>query len=244
MPILPRKLELKLLKKEKIAEGTYSFYFERPPDFDFYPGQFLKLILDIPEPDERGNSRFFSIASSPSEKEYLMLTIRIDRSSFKKELSTLSPGTEVKIDAPFGAFVLNPQESTPHIFLAGGIGITPFRSMILYASDMNLSIPITLFASFRRTEDIIFQKKLTDIQKKHSWFKLFLTLTQPELSNKHRSENVGRISEELIKKNDHNYLSAKYFIAGPPNMVDDIIKIVKNLGVEETKIHREKFTGY
>src|SRR3989344_348529 len=195
MPNLPQTYGLKFLKKVQEADDVFSFYFERPSVFTFLPGQFLKLTLDIPQPDERGNSRFFSIASSPTEKDYLMITIRIDGSSFKKTLSSLPIETKLQISAPFGSFILKTEEKIPHIFLAGGIGITPFRSMIRYAADINISIPITLFTSFRTPESFIFQKELKEIESKHHWFKLAETVTQPENSKLKWLGNTGRIDQ-------------------------------------------------
>lgn len=244
MPILPLKLDVKLLKKVQEAEDVFSFYFEQPSDFAFLPGQFMRLTLDIIHPDERGNSRFFSIASSPTEKNYLLITIRIDRSRFKKTIYDLVLGTKLQITAPYGTFILKPEEKIPHIFLAGGIGITPFRSMIRNAADLNMTIPITLFTSFRTPENIIFQKELRSIMAKHPWFKLVETVTQPENSKLNWQGNTGRIDQNLIKKEAPDFSSSLFYIAGPPAMVDGMVDLVKTLGIEETKIRREKFTGY
>ena len=244
MAVLLRKLELKLLKKVQVAKDTYSFFFQRPSDFDFLPGQFLRMSLDIAEPNGRGNYRLFSIASSPSEKNYLMVTTKSNHSAFKKGLFALSSETSIQILAPYGSFILKPEETSPLVFLAGGIGVTPFRSMIRYAFDMNLSIPITLFTSFRNVEDVIFQKELREIAAKRSWFKLVETITQSEKSTSSWRGHLGRIDEQLIKKNVPNFSASLFYLAGPPAMVDAMVSIVKSLGVDDLRIRQEKFSGY
>lgn len=244
MTPLLKKMELKLLKIQPEAKNTFSFLFQRPPDFDFLPGQFLRLDLEIAEPDGRSNHRLFSIASSPSEKNYLMVTTKSNHSAFKKTLFALSSKKTVQTLAPYGSFILKPEETSPLVFLAGGIGVTPFRSMIRFASDMNLSIPITLFTSFRNVEDIIFQKELREIAGKHTLFKLVESITQPEKSTAAWRGNLGRIDEQLIKKNVPNFSASLFYLAGPPAMVDAMVSIVKSLGVDDLRIRQEKFSGY
>lgn len=244
MATVSQRFEAEFLKKERVARETSSFFFKRPQQLDFLPGQFLRLTLDISQSDERGNSRFFSISSSPSEKDYLMVTTNANHSNFKKTLFSLAAGSKVRIAAPYGVFILKPEETVPHIFLAGGIGVTPFRSLIRYASDMKLTIPITLFTSFRTAEDIVFQKEFREVATKNAWFKLVETITQPEESKSSWQGNVGRIDADLIRKNASDFSYSLFYVAGPPTMVNAIVSLVKSLGVDDARIRREKFTGY
>ena len=244
MPIVAQKYEVKLLKKRKVAKNTHSFYFERPRLMDFIPGQFMRLTVDIKIPDGKANFRLFSIASSPTEKEYLMITVRTNRSAFKETLLLAEIGTKVQISAPYGMFVLDMNETLPHIFLAGGIGITPFRSMIRYAADLGLRIPITLFTSFSLVEDIVFQEEMRKISAKFAWFKLVETITQPENSKLSWTGNIGRIDSELIKTNAPDLYKSLFYLAGPPVMVDSLESVIKSLGIPENQINKEKFTGY
>src|SRR3989344_817032 len=243
MITIAQKFTVEFLKKEQAAKNTSSFFFQSPPQLNFLPGQFMRLTLETLESDERANYRLFSIASSPTEKEYLMITTKSNHSVFKKTLFSLKIGTKAQISAPYGVFTLKPEETAPHVFLAGGIGITPFRSMIRYASDSNLNLPITLFTSFSTVEERVFQKELQAIAAKKSWLKLVETITQPLDSGKAWRGNVGRINAELIKKNVE-LLSSIFYIAGPPAMVDTMTNLVKSLGVEVARVRIEKFTGY
>src|SRR3989338_11233495 len=200
MITIAQKFTVEFLKKEQAAKNTSSFFFQRPPQLNFLPGQFMRLTLETLESDERANYRLFSIASSPTEKEYLMITTKSNHSVFKKTLFSLKIGTKAQISAPYGTFTLKKEEAAPHVFLAGGIGITPFRSMIRYASDSGLSIPITLFSSFSEVGDVIFQKEFQEIAAKHSWLKLVETITQPGETKSSWQGNIGRIDADLIKK--------------------------------------------
>ena len=212
--------------------------------FNFLPGQYIRMTLDIDNTDNRGNSRFFTIASSPLEKKYIMITTKIIESSFKKRLMILKPQELVRFFGPMGGFVLDEEEKEKRVFLAGGIGITPFHSMITYAHSKNLSIPITLIVSFSSVEDLVFYEELTDITKRNQFIKIVYTVSHPESSRIKWTGETGRISEGLIKKYIPNILEPQYFIVGPPAMVAAIEEVVRNMGVEGKKTFIENFTGY
>ncbi|MEK7518238.1 MAG: FAD-dependent oxidoreductase [Patescibacteria group bacterium] len=210
-----REFFLPFVKKEKVANETYSFYFDPAErDFDFLPGQYVRMTLDINNPDNRGNLRSFTIASSQMQKSHIMVTTKaashsgkpkahpesLQRfgyegkgdsgqarmtsfetvSSFKRRMLDLASGEKVKFFGPMGGFVLNEEEKNPRVFLAGGIGITPFQSMITYVFAKRLSIPITLIVSFSVVEDLVFYNKLTDIAKKNPYIKVVYTVSHPE----------------------------------------------------------------
>lgn len=120
----------RLKKKETLAEGTMGFYFAKPAAFQFKPGQYLDITLvDPPETDAEGNIRSLSIASSP-EDEHLLVATRMRDSAFKRFLRTAATDAEVTMDGPMGSFTLHNNSSKPAVFLAGGIGITPFSSIL------------------------------------------------------------------------------------------------------------------
>jgi ferredoxin-NADP reductase len=123
--------KVQLKRREEVAEGTMAFYFEKPAGFQFKAGQFANYtLIDPPEADVEGNLRTFSLASAPLEEELLVAT-RMRETAFKRVLKQTPLGTEIKLDGPFGAFTLHSDSTRPAVFLAGGIGIAPFRSMIL-----------------------------------------------------------------------------------------------------------------
>src|SRR3989344_3708999 len=210
----------KLIKKEQLTGDTYSFYFTRPSTFEFIPGQYIKMILNIENPDERGISRFFTIASSSTENMF-MITTRIIQSSFKKTLAALPIGAEVQMRGPHGTFVLDEQDPRGKVYLAGGIGITPSRSMLVYMRDKNLNTPMTLIVSFSERSGLIFYDELNSLANKVR--KVVYIVTAEE----------GRIDEEKIRKNVPDLLDSLFYISGPPGFVEAMEKLVKSLGVSE-----------
>src|SRR5437879_5944796 len=128
----------KLLRRSSVAEGTMAFHFAKPSEFSFKAGQAADLtLLKPPETDSEGNIRTFSIASPPFE-EQLTFATRMRDTAFKRSLKKISLGTEVKIDSPMGSFTLHKNSSKPAVFLAGGIGITPFISIVRQADHDRL----------------------------------------------------------------------------------------------------------
>lgn len=241
----PKNFNLFFIRKEKIARDTYSFYFDLKQEKDFYftAGQYIRMLLDIENPDDRGSSRFFTISSSPLEKDYLTITTKIIKSSFKNKLLELNSGDSAKFYGPMGSFVLNENIGDERVFLAGGIGITPFHSMIKYAYKKNLSIPLTLFVSFSGAEDVIFYKELSEIASKNPNIKVIYTITHAQENSNWRGE-TGRISEEMLKKYIKDINKPLYYIVGPPSMVVGMEDMVSKMGIPNEKIFIENFTGY
>jgi ferredoxin-NADP reductase len=131
---------VRLDNREEIAERTIACRLEKPLHFTFTPGQFIEItLLNPPETDSEGNSRAFSIASSP-EEEFLLVATRLRDSAFKRVLSHASLGTEVQIDGPFGDLRLHKNSSRVAVILCGGIGIAPFRSILFSVAHNKLHI--------------------------------------------------------------------------------------------------------
>src|SRR5579859_490803 len=120
---------VQFITKEQVAKDTYTFYFKRPEAFDFFPGMYNRWTLPITATDGRGSSRFFTISSSPLENK-LTVTTKIIQSDFKKALLNLREGSEIKIFGPMGNFILDEANVKPRVLIAGGIGITPYHSML------------------------------------------------------------------------------------------------------------------
>src|SRR6476660_6173667 len=155
----------RLLRKEEIADGTMAFHFEKPRGFAFKAGQFGDFTLINPiETDGEGNTRGFSLTSAPYEAD-LMFATRMRDTAFKRVLKTMEIGTEVSLDAPYGSFTLHNNSRIPVVFVSGGIGVTPVRSIVLQAAHDNLPHKIVLFDSNRRPEFSAFLDDLTEAQK-------------------------------------------------------------------------------
>lgn len=236
--------QLPFIRKEQQTSDVYSFFFDRSAyDFDFLPGQYIRMVLPHKDSDDRGSSRFFTIASSPLEKEHIMITTRIIKSTFKKTLADLSPGQLVNFWGPIGKFVLHPEKS-PLVFLAGGIGLTPYHSMILYMVKMSIPVEIYLFVSFSLVEEMVFFDQLTQIANMHNNIKIIYTVTHPEESKKPWIGEKGRISEPLLKKYLSDIYKPTYYISGPEKMVNSTQKLLNSLNIIEDKIITEIFPGY
>lgn len=236
---------LPFIKKEQVAKDAFAFYFDRTKvQFNFLPGQYVRMYLPGTDIDGRGDKRPFTLASSPLEKEHIMITTRILQSAFKKRLSELSVGEKIKFYGPLGGFILHEEEKNEQIFLAGGIGITPFLSMISYVDEKKLPLKITLFVSFSTVEDMIYKDKLEEIAQGNQNIEVVYTITKPNESKFPWSGEAGRMSEELIRKYVKNLLEALYYIVGPPQMVSAMEELVAKMRVPTKRILIENFTGY
>jgi ferredoxin-NADP reductase len=236
--------KVKLKRREEVAERTTAFYFEKPPGFVFRPGQFCNVaLLDPPETDAEGNARSFSIASAPFEED-LMLAMRMRDTAFKRVLGRAPLGTEVRFSKAIGPFTLHEDASRPAVFLVGGIGITPFRSMILDAAHKNLPHSLLLFYSNRRPEDAAFLGELQDLAKNHANFELVATMAEMEKSQRAWQGEIGFIRKEMLDKYASHLARPIYYSAGPPAMVHAMRELLAGMGASEDNIRTEDFDGY
>lgn len=245
----------KLVKKEIVAEGTMAFYFEKPNGFDFIAGQYMTItLINPPETDDEGNSRFLSIVSAPHEK-YLMFATRMRDTAFKRVLKNMSIGSEIKITSPDGLFYLHKDSSKPTVFLIGGIGITPVFSMLKNAAYEKLPHQLFLFYSNKRPEDAAFLKELQNLEKENKNFKLIATMTAPtqgrspdqSVGNNSKMSwqgETGFITAEMIKKYIGDLNSPIYYMSGPPAMVKAMRELLKKISVSDGNINFEEFAGY
>jgi ferredoxin-NADP reductase len=234
----------KLKQREEIAEGTMAFYFEKPEGFQFKAGQFLNLtLIDPPETDAKGSRRNFSIASAP-EEDNLMVATRMRDTAFKRVLKQMPLEKEVNINGPFGSLILHRDESRPAVFLTGGIGITPFRSIVVNAARNNLPRLLSLFYSNRRPEDAAFLDDLQQLEAENPNYKLIVTMTQPEKSRRPWKGKTGYINTEMLAEEVSDLRAPIYYSAGPPEMVATMRKMLEDMGVSGTDIRTENFAGY
>jgi ferredoxin-NADP reductase len=234
----------KLKARQEIAERTMAFHFEKPVNFKFTSGQFVDItLLDPPETDAEGNARSFSIASAPDE-DFIMVATRIRDTAFKRVLTTIDLGAEVRIEGPFGDLRLHNDKSRAAVVLTGGIGITPFRSILLHAAKEKLQHRIFLFYANRRPEDAAFLNELQELEKKNPNYKLIACMSEMDRSQQPWSGERGLINQALLEKYLKGVPSPVYYITGPPDMVKAMHAILTGAGVDDDNVRIEEFPGY
>ncbi len=225
-------MELTLINKKQETLSATSFFFKPSSPTLWIPGQFLIYTLEHKNPDVRGKMRFFTISSAFFEN-HIAITTKIDDkapSSFKKALNQMQLGGKIQAKGPDGNFILE-DLFAEYVFIAGGIGITPFRSIILDLANDKSPVNVTLLYA-NKDEDILFKNEFEEIAKSNPNFKINYFI-----SPKH-------INEDYIKKLVPDLKKPLYYISGPNNMVEDLLTMLKSLGIEEKKIKLDYFHGY
>lgn len=232
-----------LLDKKLIVHETMAFWFKKPEGFIFRSGQTIDVtLLDPSETDKKGNTRIFSIVSSPSEP-YLMVATRLRKSALKHTLKEMAIGSTVEIVGPFGSFFLHQNTAKEAVFLVGGVGITPFMSIIKDATERSLPHRMTLLYSNHRPEDALFLSELTALKEQNQNFTFVPTMTANDASYTWSGER-GHISKEMLEKHVSQNGNTIYYSAGPEQMVTAMRKLLVEMGVSEDDIRTEEFSGY
>ena len=236
------KLVLKLKEKIQTAPDMYDFVFAGGGGMRFRPGQYMEWTLGHERPDSRGNRRYFTLASSPTERD-LRLGIRFyDRpSSFKKALLTLRHGGTIVATGLAGDFTMPKEKTKKMVFIAGGIGITPFRSMIKYLTDNDEKRDIVLLYSNRSAKDIIYNDVFTAAEKRIG-LKVVHTLT--ETAPKDWPGEKGRISAAMISRQIPDWRTRTFYISGTHAMVAATEKVLREMGVPGREIKTDFFPGF
>jgi ferredoxin-NADP reductase len=238
----PYKAKLKAQKT--LCAGTTAFYFEKPEDFEFEAGQFVNITLLSPgDTDQEGNTRALSIASAPHERN-LMVAMRLRTTAFKRTLNSLPLGTELLLQGPYGSMTLPRNTTRPAVLLAGGIGITPFRSLVWNAAESLSPRRIFLFYSVRVPEEAAFLEELREMEQYNKRYKFLCTVTQPERTRMLWRGETGRISIQMLSKWIPDLSVPMYYIAGPPGMVTGVRQMLIGSGIAEEDIRAEEFYGY
>lgn len=224
------------------AQDTISFAFDAPGIAGAQPGQNLLIRLDVPE-DPRKGLRTFTIASSPTEADALITTRIRSGSPFKQRLAALRPGDAVEARGPMGRFTL-PEGDAPLLLVAGGIGVTPFRSMIKYAIDTGRSTPMTLIASDRTPEMIPFRREMDGWIEAHPWLRIRRTITRPEHGREPWTGRTGRIDAEWVRAAVDDLDRRTALVSGPPAFVVATTEVLQAAGMSADRIRTERFLGY
>lgn len=239
-----RQFDTQLVGKEAVAEGTMAFRFAKPADFHFTAGNAANLtLLEPPQTDGKGNTRTFSIVSAPSESE-LMFATRMRDSAFKRVLKDAPAGTRARLAEPSGEFTLDAADARTAVFLAGGIGITPFVSMSRHAANERLARPIWLFYSNRRPEDAPFLDELIALEGRNPNFHVVGTMTDMNHSARPWSGERGFVDQAMLQRHLGDLSTAVYYIAGPPAMVEAMQQMLAAAGVSADAIRTDEFYGY
>lgn len=231
-----------LIEKLQFSDTIIGFVFQPKEKIDFQAGQFLEWILPHPNPDDRGVKRHFTISSSPTE-DNLMLTTKFSTrsSSFKKALQQLKIGDEIEVGHVEGDFTLPDDPSAPLVFIAGGIGVTPFRSMIKFLFDTGQKRDITLLYSNKTPADIVFKDLYDDASAKVG-FKVVYVLTDPAPPG--WQGDSGFIDEAMIKQEVPDWQRRTFYVSGPEPMVEAFEKMLGEMGISEAHLKRDFFPGY
>lgn len=244
---MANKYSVKLLRKKNIAKDTWLFAFSAKGRsasgteelIKFIPGQYMTYALTLP--NGKTDWRDFTITSFPGENELWLVTkIKKDPSGFKKILFGLPINSNISLEGPSGGFTIE-KETKPLVFIAGGIGINVFYSIVKHVSNTKRKNKIFLLASFSTKEEIIFYDKLMEIASKNTNIKVIYTLTKPGLSWKGEK---GRISQKLLKQFLPNISEKVFLIAGSQKFVDDMNLLLITLGIPQENIRIDYFTGY
>ncbi len=226
-------MELTLTAKTAETADTITFKFKPDKELTWKPGQFFRYILPHEDADDRGPNRFFTCAAAPSEG-FIQITTRFagDKgSSFKKHLFKMELGDIIKSTGPSGEFVLEDIEKE-YIFIAGGIGITPFRSMLKEADLTGQMLKVTLLYGSKSEDNIPFKEELEQFSQKNPNLKIHYVI------------DPQRIDAQVIQLAMNNYQLPIIYVSGPEPMVEAIEKTLAELGIEKDHIKQDYFPGY
>lgn len=236
--------ETKLQDREDLAEGTMAFHFAKPPGFAFKPGQSIDLILPAPPDGDAQSARHtFSIVSAPFESD-LTIATRMRDSAFKRTLKSLPIGAALLFEGPFGSLTLHGNRARSAVLIAGGIGITPFVSILRQAAQDQLPQSLVLLYSNRRPEDAAFLAELQALAGQNRNFRLLATMTDMGKSARSWTGETGRIDEALLKRIGSELATPIYYLAGPPTLVEAMRKNLNLASVDDDDIRSEEFYGY
>ncbi len=245
---------LPFIKKEQLNQDTFTFFFGRNgKEKAFIPGQYYEMTLPHEKMDERGDARVFTISSSPTDREYITITTRIIQSSFKMTLANIKPGDLVNFGGPWDDLNFDETDKSPHVFLSGGIGITPYHSIVNYVIDKRLDNQMILFASWKNRGEMIFDDFFRNVNNHIENFTYVPTLTEERASVPAITDidslqdwdgEKGRVSENMLRKYIFDIQNSKYYFSGPPAMIKGLKETVVNMGAPKEKIIAEEFEGY
>jgi ferredoxin-NADP reductase len=229
--------------KREVAKGTLLVTFDLLGEkVDFAPGQYFFVTLpDVGYQDDKGLRRHITVVTSPNEKGVLGFATRMRDSAFKRSLGELPVGAEVDVESPKGNFVLPENTSRPLVFVAGGIGITVFRSMLHYIREERLPYRVTLVYSNRDRESTAFLDELQALAQEIPDLRLILTLTQDPGWEGETRKVDSQFFEDYLGEDLNEYT---FLVAGPPAMAEGVQQALEEAGVQDENVIAERYSGY
>ena len=238
-----RRWTFQLRKKTRLAPDILEFAFRRPQRLAFAPGQYLEFTLGHAHADSRGNRRYFTLASSPTEDQ-VRLGVRFSPqgSSFKQALARLDSRGPLLGGQLAGDFILPRDPRRKLVFIAGGIGITPYRSMLKYLIDMRMPRDVVVLYANRRPADIVYQDVLNDAQTQLG-ARVIYTVTDRSQVPAGWQGASGRVDAQMIAAVAPDYRERWFYLSGPPEMVRATDAALRQLGIPSSHIKRDYFPG-
>ncbi len=241
---MSRTLIVPLLSREVVADQTWAFRFDLAgQEFPFQPGQYLRLAFAATPPaQEEQDSRLLSIASAPADPS-LMIVLRMGGGEFKQRLAAATPGRQFAVAGPYGRFVLD-DSTQPVALFAGGIGVTPFYSMIKHAIQSHLDRTICLVYCNRHPEDAAFLSQLQRWAEMRPTFRLLALMSQPATSRREWNGLSGRVDAAFARRHIEDLDQYVCYVAGSPRFVQGVTAALQQAGISREKVRLEEFSGY
>ena len=225
----------------EVAKGTLLVLLEADGYPDFRPGAYFWVELpDRGDDDEKGLRRHISLATSPTDRPLVGLATRLRDTAFKRTLAELQAGDEVEVEEPKGSFLLPEETNVPYVFVAGGIGITVFRSMLRFIRDRELPYRVTLVYSNRDRESAPFLDELLELERDVPDLHVVLTMTDEEAWE----GETRRIDAAMLRDHLGDLGAYRFLVAGPPEMAEAVVDSLAAAGVSEDRVLADKFSGY
>lgn len=235
--------ETVLARREGIAAGTMAFYFAKPEGFQFKAGQAIDLILDGEDAAMQGARHTFSLINSPSSAE-LAIATRIRDTAYKQALRSLPVSARVHIEGPFGSLTLHNNRTRPAVLIAGGIGITPFISILRQAAEEKTAHRLVLLYANRRPEEAAFLTELQQLERENRNFRFMPLMTQAHTSAQSWPGARGHIDAVVLKGIADEWPASIWYVAGPPAMVEGMRRSLTEARVDPDDVRTEEFHGY
>jgi ferredoxin-NADP reductase len=236
--------QMTLVDRQRIARGTMTFWFDtNGSDYNFRAGQHADFALLHPSAGgESDNLRTFSLANSPHDKGLVMIAMRMRETGFKTALMCAALGTKFRVSRPRGSFTLHKDFARPAVFLAGGIGITPVRSILDWSTQERMPHTLYLFYSNREAVDAAFLEELEALTTQNPHFTLIPTITR--LTYSAWRYEVGHINWQLLSRYLTGLNRPVFYVTGPSGMVRAMTDLLRSLDVSDDDIRTEEFGDY